>query len=98
MTSYPPYRSSFEERKWISLHHVALIWSPRSHGRQTENYSTMFSIKIALLLVTILVGLCEGTHYANQWSVTIDGGDGVADSVAELHGFVNLGRVSDFAS
>jgi hypothetical protein len=47
-----------------------------------------------LVLFLHLVCAAEAGHYTKQWSVHIDGGDPVADQIADKHGFINRGKVS----
>ena len=38
----------------------------------------------------------EDTTYTNSWAVKIEGGDEVANEIAETHGFINRGQVRWF--
>ena len=45
-----------------------------------------------------LTGDTSDRLFTDQWAVHIEGGDPVADLIAQRHGFVNLGKVSGFSS
>ena len=41
-----------------------------------------------------LAGDADQRLFTDQWAVHIEGGDPVADLIAQRHGFINLGKVS----
>lgn len=56
-------------------------------------------VRVTVFIVLIVLGLgwCEDdTVFSNSWAVEVKGGSHVADQLAEKHGFVNKGMVSEF--
>ncbi len=60
------------------------------------------SVLLSLLVLSLAAhgaqreedGGLEGETFSNSWAVEVDGGDEVAELIAEKHGFTNLGQVS----
>ena len=57
-------------------------------------YVAVFCLSIFVL---VQVGLCEEEDhlFSNSWAIEVKGGSGVADHLAEKHGFINKGLVSE---
>lgn len=46
-----------------------------------------------VLVFFAVLNLCVAEEYANEWIVTVEGGDVAAREIAESDGFINHGRV-----
>ena len=46
-----------------------------------------------LFLILFIQSLKAEHGYTNEWAVEIEGGDNMADLVADTHGFINHGKV-----
>lgn len=55
----------------------------------TDMWRTVAVVSAVLLVSTSV----HAQHYSSQWAVHIEGGNQVADAVAERNGFVNLGEI-----
>jgi hypothetical protein len=53
----------------------------------------MHSVTSLLLGALICVQLCHALIYTDTWAAHIEGGEEIARTLAEKHGFVFLGKV-----